>query len=85
MMVLNSILSMLIFFKLFSFFRASQYLAKMVIMMSRVFGDLTWFNFILVIIIIQSQLMYAMAGVTIYDPEEDFSDVEMSYLVINFV
>jgi len=74
MIIANTTLSLLTFFKLFSFFRAVPVMAKMFTLITNVVIDLKFFIFLFSMMVTQSTLMYSMIGVSIYDKKDDFEN-----------
>lgn len=61
--MVNSLVSLTAFFKLFTFFRAFPTMAKMVILITQVMRDLVPFILIYLLFVVQTVVSYTLAGV----------------------
>lgn len=73
--LLNSLCSLTSFIKLFSFFRANQTFAKMVILITSVLRDILPFTVIYILVILQYSIMYGLHDIKLYD-NFDFPNME---------
>lgn len=62
----NSLISLTSFGKLYSFFRANDTMAKMVILITKVFNDLLPFTLIFILVLTQNCMVYSLSGVRVH-------------------
>lgn len=71
-LLVNSLVSLTAFFKLFTFFRAIPSMAKMVILITQVASDLVPFIVIYALMLLQQLHSYTLVGVELYDSKKDY-------------
>lgn len=70
--ILVSLVSLTSFAKILTFFRAHSQLAKLVILLTKVFEDLLPFTLIYIMIILQQAVTFTLSNVRLFKQQKDF-------------